>query len=89
MKIKFREAVYANMQREAYEMLSKSERAAFIKSQNPTLRQTVCVTKQMKKRFGMFYWSYKLNNGWRCFAARSKEECVRKYREFMEDSTSE
>ena len=89
MKQNFREAVYSNMQREAYEMLSHSERAAFIKSQNPTLKQSVCVTKQMKKRFGPFYWSYKLDNGWRCFASRSKDECVRKYLEFMEKAENE
>ena len=54
MKMNFREMMYANMQREAYEMLSQSERAAFIKSQNPMLKQSVCVTKQMKNRFGAF-----------------------------------
>lgn len=82
--MKFREAVYANMQKEAYEMLSPDQRADFIKSQNPVLKRTVCVTKQMKQRFGAFYWAYKLDNGWRCFAARTEAECIRKYKEFME-----
>lgn len=63
MKPNFREMVYASMQKEAYEMLPAAERAAFIKSQNPMLKQSVCVTKQMKARFGAFYWSYKLDNG--------------------------
>lgn len=45
MKQNFREMVYASMQKEAYEMLPAAERAAFIKSQNPMLKQSVCVTK--------------------------------------------
>ena len=86
MKMNFREMMYANMQREAYEMLSHPERAAFIKSQNHMLKPSVCGTKQMKQGYGAFYWCYKLDNGWRCFASRSKDECVRKYREFMEEA---
>ncbi len=89
MKPKFRELVHAQMQKETYEMLSHADRAAFIKSQNPMLKRSICVSKRMKARFGLFYWSYKLDNGWRCFASRSKDECVRKYREFMEQAENE
>ena len=89
MKMNFRERVYATMQREAYEMLSQKERASFIQSQHPWLVRSPCVNKQMKQRYGAFYWSYKLDNGWRCFASRSKDECIRKYREFMEKAQNE
>lgn len=89
MKQRFREQVYASIQRDGYEMLPPKQRADFIKSQNPMLKQGVCVSKQMRQRYGAFYWSYKLDNGWRCFVSRSKDECVRKYREFMENAQNE
>lgn len=89
MKPRFRDHINNTMQIEAYEMLSLPERAKFIKSQNPMLKRSVCVSGKMKKKFGAFYWSYKMNNGWRCFASKSEAECIAKYRDFMERAENE